>query len=249
MKHLLSGGTMTLKKGLLFLCALIMITGCGKKTSTESEDVSLAKKYARYRVVVYQDQTMKKDLTVLNKTEPVDLLSEEKVSLKGKQTDISKVKLTDDTIGYVLSGTLADKPVVFIEDTKAHVRNNIGSKIHATIPRGTIGFITGEKAQWIQVYAGKIEGKWISDKWVKTGFTTDETVLLEARQYEDACEKLDKNSSDKEAMEKLTELKDSSASIFKSLAQEKLASFNSDESEENKDSDDSKSNEEPEAGE
>ncbi len=207
---------------LLFLACLVILTACKKEKAEEPKDVVLQKKYAKYPIRVYKDREMKKWLATLSKTEPVDLLGTSDAMIKNKKVTIAEVKLSDDKKGFMNARHLADRPVVFTEDTKAHVRNNIGSRVAGTIPRGTIGFVIAEKGEWLQIYAGRVDGKWITKHWVKSGFSGDENLLLEARTYEDATAILNnKNSSDekqKEAETKLKEIEGSSTSFFRELA-------------------------------
>ncbi|PKL38011.1 MAG: hypothetical protein CVV44_12645 [Spirochaetae bacterium HGW-Spirochaetae-1] len=214
----------------LVLILLISITPGCKKNSPDSDEISLAKKYARYSTPVYKDRELNTWLATLSKTESVDLLALEKVLIKNKPVEIASVKLSDDSKGFVAAANLADRPLVFIEDTKAHVRNNEGSKVEATIPRGTIGFIMEEKGNWVQVYVGKIGEKYITKQWVQGGFSTETALILEARTYEEACSVLAKKKTEvkpelwEEALEKLQNLK-SSSSIFAGLASDKMAAL------------------------
>lgn len=224
-----------MKKIILLPCILcLIISGCGKQGEKPEKDAALAKKYARYRIAVYKDREMKKWLATLSMAEPVDLLQEEKVpAAKGSQKELSRIRLSDDTAGYIESKHLADLPVVFTDDTRAHVRNNIGSAVKATIPAGTIGFITAEKGHWVQIYAGKIDGKWITKEWVKDGYTTDQAVVLEAKQYGKALELIKKGGKDpaskemEEAMELLREVS-SSMSVVGKLAGRKIEELKND---------------------
>jgi len=214
----------------LILILLICIAQGCKKNSPDSDEISLAKKYARYSTPVYKDRELNTWLATLSKTEAVDLLALEKVLIKNKPVEIASVKLSDDSKGFVAAANLADKPLVFIEDTKAHVRNNEGSKVEATIPRGTIGFIMEEKGNWVQVYAGRIGEKYIAKLWVQGGFSTDTALILEARTYEEACAVLAKKKTEvkpelwEEALGKLENLK-STSSIFAGLASDKMAAL------------------------
>jgi len=208
----------------LFAIAAVIATGC-KKGDKQKEE-SLAKKYAKFQVLVYKDKNLKERLAVLSKAESVDLLGEEKfINEKKMQVELSNIKLSDDSTGYTLSSNLADKPIVFTEDTKVHDRNNIGSRVSATVPKGTIAFIIEEKGGWVKIYAGKIGDQWIADKWAKGGFNSDENLILDAKTFEEASTALKKGSEGKkeydEALNKLKELSKSST-LFGNLAREKL---------------------------
>jgi len=151
-----------MKKILLIALAagLILSPGC-KKEKQEAGETPLAKKYARYKVQVYQDKDLGKWAATLEKAEAVDLLKEEKyLSPKNKAYDISYVKLADDKKVYMESRHLADRPIVFTdEEAKVYVRPSISSKVYGRVPRGTIGFIVDEKAEWVQVFVGKVGAK------------------------------------------------------------------------------------------
>ena len=165
--------------------SLVFSLGC-KKKEEKKEEGPIAKKYAKYKVAVRKDKDLKNWLATLEKAEEVDLLSEEEVIVmkKGKKVilKIAKVNLADGSTGYVESRHLADKSIVFMEDTKALIRPTSGSKVHATIPKDTIGFIVGEKGNWVQVYVGKIDGKWVTKQWVNSGYSTDESLIADAKE-------------------------------------------------------------------
>jgi hypothetical protein len=140
--------------------------------------------------------------------------------------DIAPVTLSDGKTGYTQLKHFADAPVVFVEDTKCHERNNPASRVFATIPKGTIGFIVDEKGEWVQVFVGNVGGKWITRQWVKGGYSTDETLLIDAKLFEEAMAVLAHNaakeSEKEEAKKKLEELA-ASPRLFSDLASKKLA--------------------------
>lgn len=205
------------------LClSLILILGCkkGDKQGLEVDPGDIVK-YAKFATAVYKDQEMKTWAATLSKTEPVKLIETLNVPVKGVNTEIVKVKLSDNQIVYATAKNLGDKPLVFIEDTKAYVRNNASSRVFAIIPKGTIGFVLQENADWIQVYVGQIDGKWITSQWVNSGFTTEDQRVQEAKLYEESAAIL-KNSASKADQKKQAEanLKDLSTStgIFAEMA-------------------------------
>ncbi len=178
-------------------------------------------KHARLNVSVYKEEGLSTWGSNLSKTEPVIVLEELKVQIKGKETEVAKIKLSDGNIFYVNMKYLADKPVVFIEDTKAYVRNNISSRVFAIIPRGTIGFVIQEMDGWVQIYAGQVDGKWVTQQWVNGGFTVEEVKIREAKNYEESIAILNNRESKQDQVSRaLAVLKDISGSsgIFSDMA-------------------------------
>ena len=211
---------------IVLMLSMVLIQGC-KKSDKQGIDTAPGEivKYAKASTAAYKDQELKTWGATLAKTEPVKLLEILNVPVKGKPAEIAKVKLSDNTILYVVAANLADKPVVFIEDTKAYERNNASSKVFAIIPKGTIGFVLQENAEWIQVYVGQLEGKWITKQWVNSGFTSEEIRVHEAKLFEESAAIL-KNTAAKPDQKKQAEanLKDlsSSTGIFADMARNLL---------------------------
>jgi uncharacterized protein YgiM (DUF1202 family) len=211
----------------VLMLSLVLTQGC-KKSDKQGMDVAPGEivKYAKASTAAYKDQELKTWGATLAKTEPVKLLEILNVPVKGKPADVAKVKLSDNSVLFVLSANLADKPVVFIEDTKAYERNNASSKVYAIIPRGTIGFVLQENADWIQIYVGQLEGKWITKQWVNSGFTAEEIRVHEAKLFEESAAIL-KNSASKPDQKKQAEanLKDLSLTtgIFAEMARNILS--------------------------
>jgi len=205
------------------LClSLILIQGC-KKGDKQALNVAPGDivKYAKFSTAVYKDQELKTWGATLSKTEPVKLLETLNIPIKGTASEIAKVKLSDNTVLFTPLKNLADKPVVFMEDTKAYVRNNASSKVFAIIPKGTIGFVLQENAEWIQVYIGQLDGKWITAQWVNSGFTAEDIRVQEAKLFEESAA-IFKNTASKADQKKLAEdnLKNLSTStgIFAEMA-------------------------------
>lgn len=190
---------------LLFLCFLI-IQGCKKDSGKPGMDVAPGDviKFAKQSAAAYKDQEMKTWGATLAKTEPVKLLETINVPVKGGTVEVAKIKLSDNTILFITPKNLADKPVVFIEDTKAFVRNNASSKVFAIIPKGTIGFVLQENAEWIQVYVGKLDDKWVTAQWVNSGFTAEDIRVQEAKLFEESAAIL-KNAASKPDQKKQAE--------------------------------------------
>ncbi len=215
-----------MKRTVLVACALLLAMPiCCKRGGQGPQEAVLSKKYAKYEVHVTRDKELKTWAATLEKGEGVDLLQEEKFTTPaGKAMDVSKVKLADDTVAYIETRHLADKVIVFIEDSKAYLRPAADSRVIATIPQGTIAFVVGEKASWIQVYAGKIDGKWITKEWVSRGFSEDQQVLVDARTLESALSMLKSDNAAKraEGQKKLEEVSRSST-VPGEMARRKLA--------------------------
>lgn len=210
----------------LIMLSLVMAVGCKKKDDDKKDaDKPVIKKYARYKVAVYKDKELKDWLATLEKAESVQLMGEEKyINLKKMQIDLATVRLSDNKEGFVDARHLADKPIVFIEDdVKVFLRPDMGSKVHATLPKGTIGFIVDEKAEWVKIYVGKIGAKFVSDQWVKGGYKTDEQLVQDAKEYEMALNLLAENKEEakKDAKEKLEQIAKGSSEIA-GLAKKKL---------------------------
>jgi len=186
------------------LCLVIAASfSCSKdkgdknKLIAENENV----KYARFTASVYKEQELKTWGSNISKTEPVALVETLKVQIKGAETEIAKVKLSDGTIAYIQLKYLADKPVVFVEDTKAYIRNNTSSKVYAVIPKGSIGFVVKEMSDWAQVYVGQIDGKWVTQHWVNGGYSSDVDKIQEAKSFEEAAAVLKKADAKPEQRE------------------------------------------------
>jgi uncharacterized protein YgiM (DUF1202 family) len=230
MKIFYSGGFMKRSAAVALGLLLLAYSGC-KKDAGKKEETALAKKYAIYKLNIYQEKDLKKILALISKGESVDLLAIEKIMLNKKEIEIAKIRLSDDKAGYLKAEFLAEKPVIFTENTKAHVRNNSSSDISDTIPKGALGFITGEKGQWAQIFIGNYydergNKKYLDGRWVQGGFIFDEKLLPEARSYEDAVKKIyDTASTVKDINQGKTALEElaKGSSIFSLPAKEKLA--------------------------
>lgn len=190
--------------------SLLLIPGCKDSKPTTGSTDSLATKYAKLPVSIYKNTTFSRDawIATLEKGEPVELLAEETViNTKKKEIKVSKVKLSDGEVGYIVSDYLAMKPVVFVdENVKVYNRNNINSGEFAVVPAGTLGFVIDEKADWVQVDIGTVNGKSVYKKWVKGGISDSAEVVADAVSLEKIRNILsEKNKGDKE--EALTQLR------------------------------------------
>lgn len=157
-------------------------SGC-KKTDQEKKADSLATKFAKFELSVFKDSSMdrKSWLVTLAKGESVELISEETVKINNKDVKISKVKLLDNSIGYIQSDNLAVKTIVFIEkNVKVYNRPGIDTGDFATITIGTVAFVTDEKADWYKIDIGKVGEKYVIGKWVKGGISDNIELIADA---------------------------------------------------------------------
>ncbi len=210
----------------LFLGVLaggLLVVGCKKEPAVEpaaqvpevqSPEV---KKYAKFSAVVYANADLKKYVTTLSKTEPVDLQKMVDSDVKGKKVEVAEVKLSDGTTGYLKASYLGDDPLVFTEDTKAYLRNNLSSRVYVTIPKGTIGFTVAERGEWTQVYVGKVAGKWVTKQWVNTGFVKDDEIVSQAVAFDKASSLIKKANSDKTTLAKAEKYRKEAAELLKGL--------------------------------
>jgi SH3-like domain-containing protein len=201
---------------------LFLVTSC-KKDEKKSENINI-KKYAKFRAAVFKDKNLKEWLATLEKTESAEIITSEKIESGNRTIEIASIRLSDGKQGFINQEFLAEKPVVFIdENVKAYQRPDAGSAVVVTVPKGTIGFIIDEKADWVKIYIGNVSGIWITGHWVKGGFSVDEVLVQSAKDYETALNLLSNNkeSSKKEAKDKLTELS-SGSSVISELSKKKL---------------------------
>ena len=201
----------------------LTLAGCKKDEPKKQEDVTLSTKSAKYRLAVYKDLEMKTWLATLSKTENVDLLGISQGMVKNKKAEIARVRLSTGEVGYTPLSALADKAIVFVADTKAYVRNNMSSGTALVIPRGSVGFAIAEKGEWVQIYMGKINGKWITTQWVKDGFSSEESLIQEGVLFEKYSTILKNNNTSsaqniEKAAKRMKEMADTSTSFFKELA-------------------------------
>jgi lipoprotein LenA len=209
----------------IVMTAALVLGACCSKDGGSSSDTPIARKFARYTAPVYRDREFTQWLTALEKGESVDLLTEEKYTTQGKQAKtLSKIRLSDDKVGYTESAHLADGVVVFTaDDVKTFQRPNAGAPLGTPVAKGTIGFITEEKADWVKVFTWRPGDKWGSEQWVKEGFSANESLVRDAREYEKALTLLveAKKSSRDKARETLTELA-AGDSVIAALAKKRL---------------------------
>lgn len=186
-------------------------------------------RFAKYPVSVRKDTDLKDWVATVNKAEKVTLLETVTVPGKeGKNVELGLVRLADDKEGYIETRHLAKLPVFFITEATVYKRPTVGSQVVTKLPRGSIAFVQNEKDNWVQVYAGKINGIWVNEKWVeRSSFDTDSAVLHQAIEYEKALKLLDEDKID-EALEKLDSLKDNQ-SVIGELAGQKYAELTGEE--------------------
>jgi lipoprotein LenA len=171
---------------LLFAMSLMLSVGCKKNADAPNAagDV-LAKKYARYNVQMFTDETLSKSAAWLTKGEEVNLLEEKDVLIKNKTVKISKIKLADDKIGIVYAENLCIKFVVFTEDKiKVYSRNTDTSNVEGEVMQGAIADVVEEKADWIKVNVRASEAKeykMLWNVWAKKGFSYDADMLSDGK--------------------------------------------------------------------
>ena len=216
---------------MVLIFSLAMAFACkreSKHSESEPPAAQVVSKCARYAVNVFKEQERTNRLTTLAKTERVDMLSTESITNdKGVTVEVAHIQLSDGSKGYLEARHLADRVVVFMQNTSAFQRNNTGSRVNATIPAGTLGFVIDEKDEWLQIYVGQIDGRWLTQDWVNGGFSTDEDLIADARFYEEALTVLrNKNSKASEkqaALKRLEGLRTST--LFSEKAEEQIAIF------------------------
>ena len=216
-----------MKKYLLITLAfsIVMAFACKQdESSSGTTESKIVSKCAKYSVNVYKDKERTAWMANLSKTEIVDQLSTEIISNnKGAVAEVAHIRLSDGAEGYLETKHLADKTIVFTQDTKAYQRNNTGSKINATIPIGTLGFVIEEKSEWLQVFIGQIDGQWLTQTWVNEGYSTETASINDARLYDEALTVLrNKESKEADKVKAIKKLKDLQNSV---LLSEKVEAY------------------------
>ena len=200
---------------ILMMASVLVACKGQKQEEPVVEEPTSEQKFAKFRIGVSENPDLKKSFTVLAKAEAIEQL--EVLPSEDPDKAVAKIKLSDDSIGYVKARHLGGQPVVFTQETKAFDRNNATSRVKQTIPVGSIGFIMDERKNWVKIYVGKIEDNWVTDEWVEGGYEMNSDLLLEARDLEEARNTLlDEKAKDEaksEALEKLEKLKSSSTVI------------------------------------
>ena len=155
------------------------------KNNIESSDETLTVKYSKYNTCLYSDVRLIQCSKKIKKADSLDIIDFKKqwvASLKAKSI-IAKVRSGNKSL-YILRKFLADKPIVFTEETPLRLKNDYGSKIIRKIDKGTFAFIVDEKGSWTKIYIGKINGEWITRHWVRGGFSQDSNLVKKALQLE-----------------------------------------------------------------
>ncbi|MDA3901066.1 MAG: SH3 domain-containing protein [Spirochaetes bacterium] len=181
---------------LLFFAGLLVQTGCSKKEVSdenesdteivdddgEVEDVELDTKVAKFPASVRKDVELTEWVATLNTAEEVQLLEVFDQEIKGKTYSLSRVRLSDDSEGYIRSDYLADYAVVIVSDkTPAFKRNNTTSGVAARLPVGTVAMVEEEKGGWLKITAGELpDGTKVYGKWIEKGFSNDKALVTEA---------------------------------------------------------------------
>jgi len=219
------------KLSIILVSLIVVVTACkkeGNENTLPTPEISGEKKHAKYRVTVSKDEGLTEWLATLDKAEEVELLEVKTAIVKKKETEIAKVRLIDESTGFVELKHLASTPVVFLNKTKAYERPSALVKVKAEINPGTIGFTVEQKDGWTQVYIGEItKGIWVTNEWVEDmNYTTDINFIIDAKKYESALNLL-KESKNDEAIKVLEELQDDGETeLFRSLAAAKIAELN-----------------------
>ncbi len=162
--------------------------------ATEDTAPALDERVSMYRASVYKDIKQSDWLATLNKGEQVVLVEElaETVTLKGKEEKIAKVRLSDDSEGYIRLRYLADKAVVITDDeVPVYNRNNKTSGQRGILPKGTIAFVVDQKANWLKVTVGELrDGTKVYDKWLENGYSEDMSLVSDAVMIEQSADVL-----------------------------------------------------------
>ncbi len=230
---------------ILLLISISLFSACKKEQKPEEEtektgkksDTPIGTKCAKYKVSVYKTKDLqyqsKNYLAILNKGEIVKLYEEIEFTImatkKPKEIILAKIQLDNENndIGYIEARHLADKSIVFTSDTDAHVRPNERSKVYTSIPKGTLGFIIGEKGNWVKIYIGKINDKWVTKQWVDSGYSSEDAMITAALKYDEILDMIKAGKND-EAKKLLEEIASDSEGLelFKELANEKITELN-----------------------
>lgn len=216
----------------LFVSAWILVlllAACSTPPAQEAPEAEKEEKqklYAKWANRVYKDKEMKEIAAVLAKGESVIKLGEEEIpaSPDGKKEaeTVYRIQLADGLEAYARSDLFALKTIVFTEEsTDCFVRPTLDSRRYYVIPKGTLAFITEEGQDgWVKVWIGKVEDdgkeKWVTDQWVKGGYSEEIALIRDARLYEEALETL--KSNEEEGFKALKELQEESTTFFAGLA-------------------------------
>lgn len=188
--------------------------------------------YAKFTASVRKDKNLKEWLATVNKTEPVEIIDVIEVPDKKnseKKIAVAQVKLADGSQGYIKRSWLGGTPFVVLEKIRCFAQPDYASKVRATLEVGTILFQeeadieTVEPSNWIKVWAGKIDGVWLTSLWVENNdkISNNSKVVIDARDYQDALDLIEKNKNDV-AIKKLKSLSEFSDSTFAQMALEQL---------------------------
>lgn len=222
--------------GLIVLFVLLVV-GCGEKAEkeapeeTEIEKPKVEKLHAKYRASVFEDKDLKKFASVLAKGEEVTLEEVIKTTIKQKEVEVAKIKQADDSIVYILRRHLGGDPIVITEDdVEVKIKPTDMSDTYVRIDKGTVAFIEDTKGEWTKIYVGKVKynnkEKWLTGQWIKSGYSKDIDLVLDALKFEKAMEKLKENPEDEVAKDTIESLIEKN-NIISELAAEKHLELNS----------------------
>jgi|SRR6056297_130938 len=222
-----------------FIFILILAVGCQKSPETQkSEDQTKEKKnikqekeqtvYTKYRANIYKDKKLNNWLATLAKGEEVTLVDEITQKINQKELELAKIIRADgETTGYIERRHLAGKPIIFANNTDVYDQPTITSNLFTSVKKGKVGFILDKKEEWTKVFVGYVkkddEKKYVNEKWVKGGFSSDMKQVKNGLLYERAMSKLEDedSSNDKEALETLEQLSEKQT-LVSSLAEKNL---------------------------
>lgn len=179
-----------MKKLLLVVSIVLLVAGCSKSASQNDENMDNEgveqidmgnSMISRYRASIYKEPELKTWVATLSKAERVNVLEE----IDGEQP-LARVQLSDGTEGYIKSNLLATKAVVIVKDgTVAYNRNNMTSGQVGVIPAGVIAMVVEEMGEWMKVSIGELpDGTKIYNRWIKEGYSDDQSLLADAAMYE-----------------------------------------------------------------
>jgi len=215
---------------MLVWIVVVLFSACSGPSAQEAPEAEKTPEkqrlYAKWANRVYKDKEMKEIAAVLAKGESVLKLGEEKIPAsskgEGKTKTVYHIQLADGLEAYARGDLFALKTIVFTEEsTDCFVRPTLDSRRYYVIPKGTLAFITEEgKEGWVKIWIGKVEEdgkeKWVTDQWVKGGYSDEITLIREARLYEEALEAMKNN--EEEGFKALKELQEESTTFFADLA-------------------------------
>lgn len=188
-----------MKKIIILLAATLIVFACSKdnekkdeqQTTQENVPVSLGTQFAALANGVYNSSDLKgKPFLYLTKGEEVELLEEiETTDKNNKAIVVFKIKTTGEKEGFVNSRYFGIKRIVITDDTvPVYSRNNETSTPSSALHKGTTAIVTKQMGDWYQIIAWQTpdekEKTW--NKWIKSGFSEEKDLFIDALQLEQA---------------------------------------------------------------